>query len=64
MGQPSISPASVATYGRDPVTWAELYMVRLLQSGRLQRMVFVVLIVRSLESLMVFAPACAGEGSA
>jgi hypothetical protein len=23
MGQPSISPVSVAAYGRDPVTWAD-----------------------------------------
>jgi hypothetical protein len=36
----------------------------LLQCGRLQRMAFVILIVRSPKSSMVFAPACTGEDSA
>jgi hypothetical protein len=54
----------MAAYGRDPVTWAELYMGPHLQCGRLQHVVFVVLIIRSSESLMVFTSARAGEDSA
>jgi hypothetical protein len=52
------------TYGRDPAAWAELYMAPLLQCGGLQRMAFVVLIVQSPKSSMVFALIGRGEDSA
>jgi hypothetical protein len=47
-----------------PCDMGRLYTGPLLQCWMLQCMVFAVLIVRSPESSMVFAPACLGEGSA